>query len=134
MLTGSDGRVEKFFPACAAAARFLVRVDAAKLVDWMCRGEVRRPSRAGVLVTVAGVAVFLLCLVAAAGARGGFVPLSAPPRGATIVDGEQGGDVCNVRRQISEMSGQCASLDNATWKWALVQITQRGSGGLDEIG
>ena len=42
---------------------------------------------AGVLVTVAGAAVFLLCLVAAAGARGGFVPLPVLPRGATIVEG-----------------------------------------------
>lgn len=98
MLTGSYAGITGVVELFARAAR-IVRVGAVAFMDWVCRGDVRLPTRAaGVLVIVAeaGAAVFLLRLVAA-GARGGFVPLPVS-RGATIVDGERGGDVCTVRR------------------------------------
>jgi hypothetical protein len=80
---GPTGVAELFL---AFSAR-LVRADAAAFVDPVCRGELRIPPRAGVLVTVAGA----VCLrLAVAGARGGLVALwPAPPRGATIVDDER---------------------------------------------
>ena len=99
MLTGSPVAgttgVAELFLACSAR---LVRADAAAFVDWVCRGELRMPPRAGVLVAVDGAVVFLLCLVVA-GARGGLTPPPVPPRGAAIVDGEQGVDaiLCEMR-------------------------------------
>ena len=82
MLTGSYAGIAGVVELFARAARMVI-VGAVAFVDWVCRGDVRWPTRAaGVLVTEAGAAVFLLCLVA--GARGGFVPLPVPPRGATI--------------------------------------------------
>ena len=79
---------ELLFLACSAR---LVRADAAAFVDWVCRGELRMPTRAGVLVTVAGAAVFLR--LAVDGARGGLTPPLVPPRGLTMVYGNRGVDV-----------------------------------------
>jgi hypothetical protein len=76
----------------------------AAFVDWVCRGELRMPPRAGVLVTVAGAGVFLLCLVGA-GARGGLTPRLVTPRGATIVDGERGVDVILCEMRVNERRG-----------------------------
>ena len=85
VLTGYDRVEELLFLACSAR---LVRADAAAFVDWVCRGELQMPPRAGVLVTVAGAAVFLRN-----GARGGLTPPPVPPRGTTMVYGKRGVNV-----------------------------------------